>query len=154
MDSWWFCEYAWLPACMINFLSKCQRMGLECKSNCMPTAHPATVYLLSSAVSQDWFIYAHASYQEVWKIPAETKRPKEVLCWYQNISDPWVLNLNLNNPQSWMFCCQWRFSCNTPQRWFWISGSYLLFSRSVMPEKWKQTKRVMLAPDRYTQASE
>ena len=154
MDSRWFCEYAWLPACMINFLSKCQRMGLECKSNCMPTAHPATVYLLSSAVSQDRFVYAHASYQEVWKRTAETKRPREVFCWYQSISDLCVLNLNLNNPNSGYFAFSGGFLVKTPQRGFWISGSYLLFSRSVMPEKWKQTKLVMVAPDRqiYTQA--
>lgn len=47
MDSWCLCEYAWLPACMIHFLSKCQRMGLECKSNCTPAAHAAAVYLLT-----------------------------------------------------------------------------------------------------------
>ena len=56
MDSWWLCEYAWLPAYMINSLSKCQRMGLECKSNCTPTAHTATVYLFTFTLAQNWFI--------------------------------------------------------------------------------------------------
>lgn len=47
MDSWWLCEYAWLAACMINFLSKCQHMGLEYKSQlCAYSAYSPVLALI------------------------------------------------------------------------------------------------------------
>lgn len=47
MDSWCLCEYAWSAACMINFFSKCQHMGLEYKSQlCAYSAYSPVLALI------------------------------------------------------------------------------------------------------------